>query len=99
MIHVVIRIFGPTSCQKQLLCQALNQGNIEINNLSQGTMLVITRLCNVKTLTVLDNVDWVEQLEKLDLHPKYLGAESRVITISRDSHILRNYGVNEVYNV
>ncbi|RDX76298.1 TMV resistance protein N, partial [Mucuna pruriens] len=91
--------FGPIGAQKQLLCQTLNQQNIEINNLSQGAMLVRTRLCHLKALIVLDNVDHVEQLEKLALHPKYLGVGSRIIIISRDSHILRNYRVNEVYNV
>nr|KYP34529.1 TMV resistance protein N [Cajanus cajan] len=91
--------FGPMVAQKQLLCQALNQGNVEINNLYQGTLLVRTRLCHLKVLIVLDNVDQDEQLEKLALHPKYLGVGSRILIISRDSHILRNYGVNEVYNV
>ncbi|XP_029125871.1 TMV resistance protein N isoform X2 [Cajanus cajan] len=91
--------FGPVVAQKQLLCQALNQGNVEINNLYQGTLLIRTRLCHLKVLIVLDNVDQDEQLEKLALHPKYLGVGSRILIISRDSHILRNYGVNEVYNV
>ncbi|QCD87576.1 leucine-rich repeat-containing protein [Vigna unguiculata] len=91
--------FGATSAQKQLLCQALNQGNMEIHNVSHGTMLMKSRLCHLKTLLVLDNVDEVEQLEKLGLRPEYLGAGSRLIIISRDSRILQNYGVNEVYNV
>ena len=59
-------------------------------------MLIRTRLCHLKSLIILDNVD---QLEKLALDPRYVGAgSSRVIIISRDRHILRNYGVNEVYN-
>ncbi|XP_020207009.2 disease resistance protein RML1A-like [Cajanus cajan] len=91
--------FGPMVAQKQLLCQALNQGNVEINNLYQGTLLVRTRLCHLKELIVLDNIDQDEQLEKLALHPQYLGVGSRILIISRDNHILRNYGVNEVYNV
>jgi len=62
-------------------------------------MLMKSRLCHLKTLLVLDNVDEVEQLEKLGLHPEYLGAGSRLIIISRDCCILQNYRVNEVYNV
>ncbi|XP_006592478.2 disease resistance protein RUN1 [Glycine max] len=91
--------FGATSAQKQLLCQALNQGNMEIHNLSHGTMLVRTRLRRLKTLIVLDNVDQVEQLENLALHPEYLGEGSRIIIISKNMHILKNYGVYKVYNV
>ncbi|KAG4967943.1 hypothetical protein JHK87_033594 [Glycine soja] len=91
--------FGAISAQKQLLCQALNQGNMEIHNLSHGTMLIRTRLCHLKTLIVLDNVDQVEQLENLALHREYLGEGSRIIIISTNMHILRNYGVDGVYNV
>ena len=92
--------FGATSAQKQLLSQALNEvKNMEIQNVFHGTMLIRTRLRHLKMLVVLDNVDEVEQLEKLGLRPEYLGAGSRLIIISRDSHILQNYGVNEVYNV
>ncbi|KAL5131084.1 TMV resistance protein N [Glycine soja] len=91
--------FGATSAQKQLLCQALNQGNMEIHNLSHGTMLIRTRLRRLKTLIVLDNVDQVEQLENLALHREHLGEGSRIIIISKNMHILRNYGVDEVYNV
>ncbi|XP_029130729.1 TMV resistance protein N isoform X2 [Cajanus cajan] len=98
-INKIYEDFGSTGLQKQLLCQALNQGNIEINNTFHGTMLVRTRLCHLKALIFLDNVDQIEQLEKLALHPKYLGVGSRILIISRDSHILRNYGVNEVHNV
>ncbi|RDX73275.1 hypothetical protein CR513_47149, partial [Mucuna pruriens] len=54
-------------------------------------MLVRTRLCYLKALIILDNVDQLEQLEKLALHPNYLE--------SSYSHILINCGVNKVYNV
>ncbi|KAL2328006.1 hypothetical protein Fmac_021433 [Flemingia macrophylla] len=98
-VSKIYREFGPISAQKKLLCQTLNQGNMEINNLYHGTKLVRTRLCHLKVLIVLDNVDQDEQLENLALNPKYLGAGSRIVIISRDTHILRNYGVNDVYNV
>ncbi|BAT89926.1 TMV resistance protein [Vigna angularis] len=91
--------FGAASAQKQLLCQALNQGNIEIHNASHGTMLIRTRLCHLKALVVVDNVDQVEQLKKLGLQSEYLGAGSRIIIISRNCRILQNYGVNKVYEV
>ncbi|KAL2347734.1 hypothetical protein Fmac_001734 [Flemingia macrophylla] len=91
--------FSVTDVQKELLRQALNPGNVEITNFSYGKMLVRTRLRHLKTLIVLDNVDRDEQLEKLALRPNYLGAGSRIVIISRDSHILRNYGVNKIFSV
>ncbi|RDX72266.1 TMV resistance protein N, partial [Mucuna pruriens] len=89
-VSKTFRDSGPTGAQKQLLRQVLNQGNMEICNLPQGTDLV---------LIVLDNVDEFEQLEKLALYPKYLGGGSRIIVISRDRHVLRNFGVNRVHDV
>ncbi|KAL2328020.1 hypothetical protein Fmac_021447 [Flemingia macrophylla] len=91
--------FGATGVLEELLFQDLNQENMEITDPSHGTMLERTSLRRLKALIVLDNVDTVEQLEKLDLHPKYLGAGSIIIIISRDSYVLRNYGVNKVYDV
>ena len=64
-----------------------------------ATNLMQTRLRHGKALIVLDNVDQGKQLEKLAMIRKWLGAGSRIIIISRDEHILREYGVDKVYKV
>ncbi|XP_061368833.1 disease resistance protein RUN1-like [Gastrolobium bilobum] len=90
--------YGPIGAQKQL-CQILNEENLHMCNTFMATNLIRSRLCHVKSLIVLDNIDQVEQLEKLAVKPEWLGAGSRVIIISRDEHILREHGVDEVYKV
>jgi len=61
--------------------------------------LIRTRLCQIKSLVVLDNVEKVEHLDQLAMTRECLGTGSRIIVISRDDHILREHGVDEVYNV
>ncbi|XP_039689921.1 disease resistance protein RUN1 isoform X2 [Medicago truncatula] len=90
---------GPIGVQKQLLCQTLNEENLQICNLFMASNLIRTRLCQIKSLIVLDNVDQVEQLDKLAMTREWLGTGSRIIIISRDVHILREHGVDEVYKV
>jgi len=53
----------------------------------------------VKSLLILDNVDQVEQLEKLAVSREWLGAGSRIILTSRDEHILKAFGVDVVSKV
>ncbi|XP_058730589.1 disease resistance protein RUN1-like [Vicia villosa] len=90
---------GSIGVQKQLLCQTLKEENLQIHNLSMGSNLIQTRLCQMKSLVVLDNVDKAEQLDKLDMKREWLGTGSRIIIISRNWHILREHGVDEVYRV
>ncbi|XP_061353729.1 disease resistance protein RUN1-like [Gastrolobium bilobum] len=98
-VSKVCRDYGPVGVAKQLLCQTLNEENLHVCNLYDATNLIRQRLCHVRALIVLDNVDQVEQLEKLVLNRECLGAGSRIIIISRDKHILTVYGVDDVYNV
>ncbi|CAK8577161.1 unnamed protein product [Lathyrus sativus] len=90
---------GPIGVQKQLLCQTLNEENLQICNLPMASNLIRTRLSRIKSLVFLDNVDEVEQLDKLDMKKELLGTGSRIIIISRNEHILREHGVDEVYRV
>jgi hypothetical protein len=91
--------YGPIGVQNQLLCQTLKEENLQILNHSMASNLIQTRLCQIKSLVVLDNVDKVEQLDKLAMKREWLGTGSRIIVISRDCHILREHGVDEVYKV
>ncbi|XP_050900152.1 disease resistance protein RUN1 [Lathyrus oleraceus] len=90
---------GPIGVQKQLLRQTLNEENLQICNLPMASNLIRTRLSRLKSLVVLDNVDEVEQLDRLDMRREWLGRGSRIIIISRNGHILTEHGVDEVYRV
>ncbi|CAJ2634061.1 unnamed protein product [Trifolium pratense] len=80
--------YGPIGVQKQLLCQTLKEENLQIYNPYMASNLIQTRLCQVKSFVILDNVDQVEQLDKLALKREWLGTGSRMIVISRDRHYL-----------
>ncbi|XLR56055.1 hypothetical protein S83_006727 [Arachis hypogaea] len=90
---------GPLGVQKQLLCQAFMEESFSMWNLSLANNLIQTGLRHRKVLIVLDNVDKEIQLEKLALEREWLGRGSRIIIVSRDEHILREYEVDHVYKV
>ncbi|KAH1127672.1 hypothetical protein GLYMA_06G259400v4 [Glycine max] len=95
---------GPLGVQKQLLSQSLKERNLEICNVSDGTILAWNRLANANALIVLDNVDQDKQLDMFtgsrnDLLRKRLGKGSIIIIISRDQQILKAHGVDVIYQV
>jgi predicted ATPase len=90
---------GPINVQKQILHQTLGIEHHQIYNCYSATDLIRRRLRREKTLLILDNVDQVEQLEKIAVRREWLGAGSRIIIISRDEHILKEYGVDVVFKV
>ncbi|XP_058733730.1 uncharacterized protein LOC131605386 [Vicia villosa] len=90
---------GPLGAQKQILDQTLGQEHHQICNHYNATNLIRRRLCRQRALIILDNVGQVEQLEKIAVHREWLGAGSRIIIISRDEHILKQYGMDAIYQV
>ncbi|CAJ1978698.1 unnamed protein product [Sphenostylis stenocarpa] len=103
-VSKIYRDSSSLGIQKQLLSQSLKEKNLEICNALEGTCLVWTRLHNVKALVVLDNVEDVEQLKMFTgnrntMLRECLGGGSRIIIISRDEHVLRTHGVDDVYQV
>ncbi|AES76805.1 putative winged helix-turn-helix DNA-binding domain, toll-like receptor [Medicago truncatula] len=90
---------GPLNAQKQILFQTLGIEHHLISNRYNATDLIRRRLRREKVLLILDNVNEVEQLEKIAVHREWLGAGSRIVVISRDEHILKEYGVDVFYKV
>ncbi|WVY99862.1 hypothetical protein V8G54_025932, partial [Vigna mungo] len=89
--------------QKQLVSQTLNEKNVEICNVIDGTCLVQSQL-NAKTIIVFDNVDEVQQLRifsgnRDNLLRDCLGKGSRIIIVSRDEQLLKIHGVDDIYQV
>jgi len=96
-INQVYRDDGPIGAQKQIIHQVFGEEQLQTCNHYNATNFIRRGLGRIKALLVLDNVDQVEQLKKLAVHRECLGAGSRVIITSRDAHILKEYGVDEVY--
>ncbi|XP_039683215.1 disease resistance protein RUN1 isoform X3 [Medicago truncatula] len=88
---------GAVAVQKQIICQTIEEKNIDTCSARKISQTMRNRLCKLKLLIVLDNVEQLEQLEKLDIEPKFLHPRSKIIIITRDKHILQAYGADEVF--
>ncbi|XP_030934994.1 TMV resistance protein N-like isoform X2 [Quercus lobata] len=88
---------GLVSVQKQLLSKILMPSEIRISNLREGINVIGNRLRDKRVLIVLDDVDGGEQLEALAGKHDWFGLGSRIIITSRDSHLLRRHGVDDIY--
>ncbi|RHN52986.1 putative winged helix-turn-helix DNA-binding domain, toll-like receptor [Medicago truncatula] len=99
-VSKIYRLYdGPLDAQRQILLQTVGIEHHQICNRYSATDLIRRRLRHEKALLIFDNVDQVEQLEKIAVHREWLGAGSRIVIISRDEHILKEYGVDVVYKV
>ncbi|CAL5212913.1 unnamed protein product [Lathyrus oleraceus] len=98
-VRKVYGLHGPLGAQKQILNQILGNKHHQMCNLYNATNSMRSKLCRKRSLLILDNVDHVEQLEKIVVIRELLGDGSRIIIISRDEHILKLYGVDAVYQV
>jgi len=90
---------GSINVQKQILHQTLGEEHRQLCSIYNTSNLIRRRLCRQRVLLILDNVDKVEQLGKIGVCREWLGGGSKIIIISRDEHILKVYGVDEVYKV
>ena len=87
------------SLQEQLLSNILKGSRKNISNVFEGINVIGNRLRNKKVLIVLDDVDGEEQLEALVGNHDWFGSGSRIIVTSRDSHLLRRRGMDDIYTV
>ncbi|KAI6687175.1 hypothetical protein NL676_024003 [Syzygium grande] len=83
--------------QNQFLGDILHEDNLRIGDDQRGANMIKERLQQKKVLLVLDDVDEMEQLEKLAGDLDWLGHGSRIIITTRDQHLLLQYGVNAIY--
>ncbi|XP_057731763.1 disease resistance protein RUN1-like [Arachis stenosperma] len=90
---------GAVIIQKQILNQALDEQNLEMFGHFEISGILRDRLSCIKVVIVLDNVDELQQLEELAISPKLLGRGSRIIIVTRNEHILKVYGADEVDKV
>ncbi|XVF78473.1 hypothetical protein PTKIN_Ptkin14bG0136400 [Pterospermum kingtungense] len=89
---------GLVSLQKQLLSQILVEEDISLFNVHEGNIMISQRLCHKKVLLVIDDADNVQHLKCLVGRREWFGLGSRIIVTTRDEHLLRSYGVDDVYN-
>ncbi|KAK9205243.1 hypothetical protein WN943_015510 [Citrus x changshan-huyou] len=85
------------SFQRQLLFQMLKLEDNTIWNVDDGINILGSRLQHKKVLLVIDDVVDIKQLEYLAAKREWFGPGSRIIITSRDEHLLKTHGMDEVY--
>ncbi|XP_020877447.1 disease resistance protein RPS6 isoform X2 [Arabidopsis lyrata subsp. lyrata] len=81
--------------QEKFLSKLLDKKNLEINHLDA----VKERLKNMKVLLFIDDLDDQVVLEALACQTQWFGDGSRIIVITKDKHLLRAYGIDNIYEV
>ncbi|KAK4594871.1 hypothetical protein RGQ29_018557 [Quercus rubra] len=87
---------GLVQLQKQLILKFLNE-NMGVEDVNEGVFVIKNRLRHKKILLVLDDVDQLDQLNKLAGDHIWFGLGSRVIITTRDKHLLQTLRVDEIY--
>ncbi|XP_050254570.1 disease resistance protein RUN1-like [Quercus robur] len=91
--------FGLHKIQQILLRELLNHRDLEVHNVHDGVDIIKRRLHNKKILLVLDDVNDLEQLNKLAGERCWFGSSSRIMITTRDKHLLEFHEANEIYEV
>ena len=89
--------YGLPQLQQQLLSDILEDRNIDIRNVYEGVDMIKKRLLHKKVLLVIDDVNHLDQLEKLVGEHNWFGLGSWIIITTRDEHVLAQHGVLKRY--
>ncbi|KAG7579402.1 Toll/interleukin-1 receptor homology (TIR) domain superfamily, partial [Arabidopsis thaliana x Arabidopsis arenosa] len=81
--------------QEHLLSKILKLDGMRISHLGA----VKERLCDMKVLIVLDDVNDVKQLEALANDTTWFGPGSRVIVTTENKELLQRHGIDNTYHV
>ena len=88
---------GLIKLQKTLLHKYLGN-KLKIQSVDEGIGVIKERLRHKKILLILDDVDHLEQLEKL-AGDDWFGEGSRVIITTKNRGLLENHGIELIYKV
>ena len=88
---------GLPRLQKQLLVDILKNKEIDIPNVYDGVNMIKKTLRLKRVLLVIDDVNHLDQLEKLVGEKNWFGLGSWIIITTRDEHVLVQHGVLKRY--
>ncbi|XP_030936574.1 TMV resistance protein N-like [Quercus lobata] len=98
-VREVYEKYGIVKLQQTLLNDLLILRDIKVKDADDGVSMIKNRLCNKNILLVLDDINELDQLNKLVAKHDWLGPGSRVIITTRDVHLLMSYKVHDIYEV
>ncbi|XP_050245513.1 TMV resistance protein N-like isoform X4 [Quercus robur] len=90
---------GLVGLQQKLISNILEETDLKIRDKYDGVLKIRNRLCHKRILLVLDDVNESDQLENLAGEHDWFGPGSRIIITTRDVHVLKTHGVDEIYAV
>ena len=83
---------GMIQLQETILFEILGDRNLKVCNVSRGTNMINESLCQKRVLIILDDVDKLDQIEKLFGKCDWFASGSRIIITTRDKHLLGTLG-------
>ncbi|KAM5551812.1 hypothetical protein ABKV19_026591 [Rosa sericea] len=90
---------GLVSLQEKLLSRILMAKIENIEDEYTGAAMIQRRLCRIKVLVVIDDVDQLAQLEKLAGSRNWFGPGSKIIITTTDVQLLKAHDVDATYKV
>ncbi|XP_035546430.1 disease resistance protein RUN1-like [Juglans regia] len=85
---------GLVKLQEKILDDILKDSNLKVDNVDRGINLIMERLCGKRILLVIDDVDSLDQLEKLCGRCDWFGSGSRIIITTRNAGLLNKHCVS-----
>ncbi|XP_057437312.1 disease resistance protein Roq1-like isoform X2 [Lotus japonicus] len=76
-----------------------DEEGVQITYFSDAIEEIRRKLCRKKVLLIVDDVDKLEQLEALAESPNWFCPGSRIITTTRNKHLLVSHGIERIYEV
>ena len=98
-VREVYKKYGILHLQKTLLEDLLILRDVKVKDVDNGVFMIRDRLRQKKILLVLDEVNELDQLNKLVAEHDWLGPGSRVIITTRDVHLLITHEVDDICEV
>ncbi|CAL2278837.1 unnamed protein product [Prunus armeniaca] len=90
---------GLVKLQSILLSEILGLKEVKVTNVDKGINVIKKMLNGKKLLLVLDDVNQLDQLNKLVGRSDWFGSGSRIVLTTRDKHLLIAHQVNLIYEV
>ncbi|GJZ90467.1 disease resistance TIR-NBS-LRR class family protein [Tanacetum coccineum] len=88
---------GLKKLQEQVLSDVLNE-QVTVNGVSDGKNMMKRRMCRIKVLLVLYDVDHIDQLEALAI-ARWFKPGSTILITTRDEQVLKAHGVKLICDI
>ncbi|XP_023897250.1 TMV resistance protein N [Quercus suber] len=97
-VREVFKKYGLLWLQQTLLNELLMHNDMNVQGVDCG-VLIKNRLCHKKIFLILDDVNELDQLNKLVGGHDWFGPGSRIIITTRDVHLLTTRKVDGIYEI